>query len=432
MKGFAGYAARVQTHAWGRRIAEFIWEIRFPLLAWFIARVALTGLAAWGATTIIMSLELPAGNFRTERLFGWEELLVDVWQRWDAPWYLKIVTEGYRPERIIQGDGGVLINPATAFFPLYPALVWLFGQVLLGSYSVAGIVVSSLACLAGLVFVHRLTRQELGEDVANTSVRYLLIFPTAFFFFAIYTESVFLLVTAGSAYFAVRRQWWLAGTFGYFAALTRPSGILIGLLVGLEYLLWLRRERRWPRWEIGSLALIPAGLVTYMGYLWIRFGDPLTHLKAQQNYIWARDYQSPIDTIVEVYRSVNLATDGLLSPQRIDEPVRMTLYLGGFRDSNGYNLLFFLFGLAVAIAAFRYLRPSLAAYAVLMMVFPTFAPPPDTPLISVPRYMLPVFPIFMVLAVWGQRPRIDRWLTYPALVLLGIFTVRFATWYWVA
>ena len=108
-----------------RSTAEWVWLLRQPIAAWLIARVALTILAAWGATSLMMSLELPAGNFRTLRLTGWEELLVDVWQRWDAQWYVKIMTEGYQPEQILQGDGSLLVNPTTAFFPLYPATVWL-------------------------------------------------------------------------------------------------------------------------------------------------------------------------------------------------------------------------------------------------------------------------------------------------------------------
>lgn len=423
---------KLQAQWIARSIADRLWTLRYPIAGWLIARVALTIVAAWGATSSIMSLELPGGNFRTPRLFGWEELLVDVWQRWDSQWYVKIVEEGYRPERILQGDGTVLVNPATAFFPLYPGLIWLVRQILPVSTSMAGIIVSTVACLIGLIVVHRLTRHEAGEPVANTAIRYLLIFPTAFFFFAVYTESIFLAVTAGACYAAVRRNWWLAGALGFLAALARPSGILIGLPLGLEYLLWLRRERRWPRFEIAALLLIPAGLGSYIAFLAWRFNDPLMFLHAQQNVIWNREYKTPFQTIVQILRSVNFSTEGLLGAQRVDEPVRMDLYLGGFNDSNGYNLVFFLLGLVVALWAFRLIRPSLAAYALVMMLFPIFAPPPTVPLISLPRYMLPVFPIFMALAIWGQNSRIDKLLTYPALAFLGIFTVRFATWYWVA
>ena len=390
-----------------------------------------------------MSLEIPAGDFRTPRLSGWEQLLVDVWQRWDGQWYIKIVTHGYQPERIVQPHGTILINPTTAFFPLYPGLVWLVAWLLPVSYAIAGILISTIACLAGLIVVHRLVTEEMGESVANLTVRYLMIFPTAFFFFAVYTESLFLFVTAAACLCAIRRQWWLAGVFGCLAALTRPSGILIGLPIALEYLLWLRRERRWPRLEVTALGLIPAGLAGYMAFLWLRFGDPLAFLHAQQNAIWGREYKLPFQAIGQIVSSVNLSAGGLLDPQGLDELalkspqrvqalIRQELYLGGFYDSNGYNLIFFLLGLAVALLAFRRIRLSLAAYALLMMLFPIFAPVPRTPLISLPRYMLPVFPLFMVLAIWGQNSRVNRFLSYPALIFLGIFTVRFATWYWVA
>jgi hypothetical protein len=101
------------------------------------------------------------------------------------------------------------------------------------------------------------------------------------------------------------------------------------------------------------------------------------------------------------------------------------------RDSNGYNLILF-FGLTVAGLSFRSLRPSLALFALALVLFPAFAASSDMPLLSVPRYLLPVFPLFMVLAIWGQPAGADRVLSYLGAALLGVFTVRFATWYWVA
>ena len=54
------------------------------------------------------------------------------------------------------------------------------------------------------------------------------------------------------------------------------------------------------------------------------------------------------------------------------------------------------------------------------------------PLASLPRYELIIFPLF----IWGAQ-LLTRWrmtpYAIPALaVLLGLFTVEFATWRWVA
>ena len=169
-----------------------------------------------------------------------------------------------------------------------------------------------------------------------------------------------------------------------------------------------------------------------MVFLWHRFGDPLAFSTAQQNDLWERSYRTPLETLELILRSVNLSTEGLLSPQRIDEPIRFDLYVGGPHDANGYNLLFFVIGIAVAVLAFRRIRPSLAAYALAMMFFSAIAGPPWGPLFALPRHVAVIFPLFMVLAIWGQSARVDKLLSYPAVAFLGIFTVRFATWYWVS
>src|SRR5258707_14025527 len=80
----------------------------------------------------------------------------------------------------------------------------------------------------------------LAGEVWRRTWLFLCIFPTAFFFFAAYNESLFLLLTA-SAFLAMRRQkWWLAGILGFLAALTRSAGLF--LVIPFLWELWMARE----------------------------------------------------------------------------------------------------------------------------------------------------------------------------------------------
>ncbi len=146
---------------------------------------------------------------------------------------------------------------------------------------------------------------KLGEELARRTLLYVCIFPTAFFFFAAYNESLFLLLVAG-AFLAMRRQrWWLAGLLGCLAALTRSAGLL--LVVPYLYELWqvsiLAEESRvtWCARGVNILSileralapilLIPLGTCIYSFYCWKMTGNPLEFAAVQ--YHWARELSWP-------------------------------------------------------------------------------------------------------------------------------------------
>lgn len=51
-------------------------------------------------------------------------------------------------------------------------------------------------------------------------------------------------------------------------------------------------------------------------------------------------------------------------------------------------------------------------------------------LMSQRRYMWVLFPAFILLARWGQRPGVDRLITTLFLMLLALLTALFANGYW--
>jgi hypothetical protein len=127
--------------------------------------------------------------------------VTDVWARWDSVWFLRIAEHGYEH----------LSNSATAFFPLYPAAVGMLGRVLLGHYVLAGIVVSLTTGLATFVLLYRLAEDKIGADGARRAVLYLALFPMALFLQAVYSESLYLMLTVVAFLAAERRRFLGAG-----------------------------------------------------------------------------------------------------------------------------------------------------------------------------------------------------------------------------
>jgi hypothetical protein len=143
--------------------------------------------------------------------------LVNVWFRWDTVWYLKIAAFGYSPQ-----DGTL------AFMPLYPWLVRGFSYLSGGNYLLTAILISNLACLAALILLYEVTcREGLAEDAASRVVLSLLFFPSAFFMFAAYTDSLFLTLALAAWLFARRGNWLPAGLLGALATLCRLQGALL-------------------------------------------------------------------------------------------------------------------------------------------------------------------------------------------------------------
>jgi hypothetical protein len=341
---------------------------------------------------------------------------LNYWAHWDGAWYSEIATQGY----------GVRALESTAFFPLYPMLVK-FGSALPGGPAVWGVLISLLCIFFAMFFVYRIAEDLYGVRAAKVATLALAFFPTAFFLNAVYTEALFLALTAGTVWAArVRRNLLLAGLLGAFAAATRNLGVLLVIPLFFE---WLRYRREFGVRGLAGLALVPAGLAGYAIFLRERFGAPLV-FAGQQSAYWERELTDPLTT---VGRAWHTAGDGL---RYVLDP--SSLFLGSpagpsLEASNTLNLVFLIFFLLLMLAGFAVLPPGLSLYAFLIVMLPVLTPAPEFPLMSLPRFVLGAFPIFLVLGYLLSRSR-------PALILylllssgLGVaLTALFTTWRWVA
>lgn len=146
--------------------------------------------------------------------------------RWDTGFYVSIAEHGYRYE------GAAL--PSVAFFPLLP-LAMRVGGALTGDVAVAGILISHAALLLATILFYALVSQRWGEGLAGRAAWYLLIFPSAFFGSAVYSESLFLLAAVGALFLARRGYWESAGLLAFAAGLTRFVGLLVAPLLAVEW-----------------------------------------------------------------------------------------------------------------------------------------------------------------------------------------------------
>jgi len=328
--------------------------------------------------------------------------LLAVWGRWDAEHYLGIAKNGYSGTEF-------------AFFPLYPALIKIVG-VFTGSELVAGLIISNAASFFGLLYLYKLIEHEYNRHVAQRATFYVSIFPTAIFFSAVYSESLFVFLTVASFYYVRERRWVMAGVFGFFAALTRSEGILLAAPLFIEWAIAAKEGGRefFRYWfddivkPLLGLALVPLGLATYMAYLWVVSGDPLKFSHVQAH--WGRHLTPPWESVASTITKMSHSH----LPQTI--------------ANQGLELAFTALMVAALFLGLRRLRLSYTVYMALSILVPMST----SSLMSMQRFALVLFPMFALFGLWGGRQFFNNAYVAFSLPLLGLFTVLFADWYWVA
>jgi hypothetical protein len=370
--------------------------------------------------------------------------------RWDSAWYLVIAHFGYRPQL------GHLTAARTAFFPLYPfgikALSWLGSPAIL-----AGVLISLVAFAAGLYGIHRLTTLELGRgaaaarapDAARLAVLATAFAPMAFFFSAVYSESLYLALSVGLFWSARQGRWALAGVLGGLAASTRSAGLVLLAPALMIYLYGPREDRPTPAARAGKLLerlrprhrlradalwllLIPGGVLLFSLGLALAGGDGLAPLRAQG--VWGRHFAGPFAAVWDGLRAAFEGARQLLSFQSAH--VYFPAGKGSPTVAASHNLLQLAFLLAAAPAllwAWRRLPAAYAVYAIAALALPLSEPVAGQPLMSLPRFLLVLFPLSIAAGGWlAEHPWARRPLLVLSAALMVVFLAQFSTWHWVA
>jgi hypothetical protein len=329
------------------------------------------------------------------------------WNRWDAPHYLDLATWGYMavdpgvsPTYGQTGDMDLMI----VFYPLLPAAIALV-RVVVGDL-LAPILVSTVALAAAVLLLYRVVATELGEVIARRAVVFLLIFPTAYVLHIGYTESLFLALACAAFLAARRRLWGRAGLAGALAALTRVNGlVLIPSLAADAWTEW-RTELRW-RAAWGWIGLVALGFGGYLLLNQVVYGQPFAFLEIQRDH-WSKALAWPWEGIA-----------GVVSRLGGDSAEDIAILGVAELAAIGLGLV----GTMVALLRFR------TSWAVwmggnwLLFVSTAFV-------LSVPRYVLVMFPLFAWFAILAER----RWLGVAigavSLGLLLWFSARFSIGVW--
>jgi hypothetical protein len=282
-------------------------------------------------------------------------------------------------------------------------------------------------------------------EVARLAVMVSAFAPMAFYFSAVYSESLYLALSVGVFWCARKGRWVWVGVLGALAAATRSAGVVLLLPAVMLYLYGPREDRaadflalaRWrPAYRLRRdflwLGLLPAGLGLYLAYLALSSGDALMPFHAQD--VWGRHFAGPY---LGVWDGAKAAFEGarqLLSLQ--SHHVYFPIAAGSPDISAEHNLLLLAFLIAAVVAivgVLRLLPLAYGVYVIAALALPLSYPVRAQPLMSLPRFLVVLFPLGIWLAVWlAEHPRART----PALAVSGLlmmlFTAQFATWHWVA
>jgi hypothetical protein len=329
-----------------------------------------------------------------------ENPLLEPWQRWDTLYYQAIA------------EGGYTAFDTSAFAPpLYPMLMRWVAWIIRSDTLLAGIIVSNAAYLAALIYFYRLTRAESDDRQARYATLYLAVFPTAFFYLAAYAEPLFLLATVAAIYHARRREWLLSGIWAFFAPLARLQGLVLAPALAYEVVrTW--REVGIPRASaIIGLALAGVGAITFPAYAWLALGKSPPEILA----------------ILRGRFRGSLAVPGAAVVVAIGLLVR-----GEFVQADYFDLAFCLLFLALTVLVLRWLPAIYGVYCSLMLLLVLSKVGDFEALLSLSRYVIALFPCFVVLGRLGaSRGWVHRLILYPSLAGLLFLTGQFVIWGWV-
>jgi hypothetical protein len=323
----------------------------------------------------------------------------DIWARWDSVFFVRIAQHGYD-------------DASAAFAPLYPGLVAGLGRVFFGHYVLAGIVISLAAALGAFLLLYRLAEERLGANGAVRTVLYLAVFPMALFLQAVYSESLYLLLALAAFAAAERGRFFGAGILSGLAVLTRVAGV--ALLPALAVLAWRNRDRRRA---LAGLALAVPVAAIYPLVLWQQGGDPWAFWNAQDE--WHR-HLSRAGPFAGIWNALVHWTPSHAGPQHAIAV-------------NVEGLVALVIFVALAVVAWRRFGSAYGLFAALSLAIPLSYPSSRWPLLSLPRFGLVIFPLFLALAaLTANRPRAHTAVVACSALFLGIAVVQWALWQWVA
>ena len=317
-----------------------------------------------------------------------------IWQRFDANWYTSVADTGYGS---IKGDDH--------FPPLFPVLIRIL-KPLFGSAFIAGLFISHLATVYTIKLFYDIFLEWGQETLAKRTVLFILIYPTSFFLFSVYSESLFLVVTLLSLRRMKRRSWAWAGFWAFCAILTRLQGA--ALLIPMIYLMWLDRPfLRKPMHWFGLAIPATSGLF----YLYLRSLQVTSGAVPLVEADWHARLVLPWETYWYAIQ---------------------TLISGKFTFVDFLNWAVVTLFIVLLVSGWRKIPLEYNLYTASSLLIMLIRIVETQPLISMSRYSLTLFPSFFVLGLAGENPWIRRLIIYTFIPLNLYLSAQFFLWGWVA
>ncbi len=336
----------------------------------------------------------------------------------DSEYYLSIATAGYNDPKVTSGIiHGQRLPLNYAFLPLYPYVMRVVAFPLkilsltpIATSTLAGVIVSVLGTLAGMVALYDLGRDQLGDEGAWRSVFYLLIFPAGFFLAMVYTEGLFVGLAFGSLALSRRQKWLGAALLAVGATLTRAVGVALVIPLMVAYL----RTSQWREIRLNRTGLRQIGVVLVL------LAPIITYI------IWR---VSPLG------RLFTLVDEDYFGRQFLD--------LGQSYDG-WVSAIHSLFGKNTQTAAYYMVEIGAILLAVTACLF-TWKHYPEVTLFSLAvifisltsgypqgmhRYVMSAPSLFLFLGRLGKQPAFDRAWTILSTLLMGGLALLFAADMW--
>ncbi len=323
---------------------------------------------------------------------------LEMFSRWDASNYVSIAKNGY----ITTGDEAYYI----VFFPLYPLLIraftWDFAYI-----NLTALVVANACSFIAALYLYKLAKLEFGDGAAVKAVLFLSVFPTAYFLSAPYTEGLFFALIIACFYYARLGSWKVAGLLGFFASLTRLAGLLLLPALLVEYYHQVGWNPKKTRPDVVFVFSALAGFLIYLAINNAVTGNPLAFMSIEAEH-WHNRFDPIAGLDAAWYWALN-------------KPPTDSITIGSA------PIAFAVFGLVmIGIAVYKRFRP-----AYILYMFMAWGLAVSTSWwISVPRYIMAMFPMFLVLATLTKRKSVNAAIVVFSAAWLCFFTVLFALGWW--
>ncbi|KKR81596.1 MAG: hypothetical protein UU73_C0001G0128 [Candidatus Daviesbacteria bacterium GW2011_GWA1_41_61] len=352
-----------------------------------------------------------------------------VWANFDGYHYLNIAISGYQQLLSVQ-------KFEFAFFPLYPATITILHNLTQIPYLYLGIVVSSVSLFLAMVMIYKIIRLDFNHKIALTSLAFLSFFPLSFFYHSVYTDSLFLLLTTSSFYFARKGNWTASGLFGALSTFDRLSGLALIPALVLEWYIQnkaklfsfenkagflLRNKKLFKQKQqliisflkkgMTALLLTLAGFLIYAYYLQIHFGNWLLFQKSMK--AWNQD--SFVFPLQVLFRYLKILFS--VSPALFEYWIAVLEFIS------------FLLYMALTFYVLKKIRPSYGIFMFVLLLLVTFT----GTLSGGPRYILHLFPAFLALAILVSKNRALKIAIIVLFLILGfILSTLFTRGYYIS